>query len=88
MITTLVDEARGVAAILDAFADVAAKDASLNPEALRLRAEIAYGTLKALGDGTLQDCPHAAPFRYCPSCVVSPCPLGLVMRPAQGRNDG
>lgn len=42
-------------------------------EALRECADV----LRGLCETRFEDCPHAAPHRYCAQCPVSPCPIGL-----------
>ena len=44
--------------------------------------EVAEG-IRALAMPAPADCPHAAPFRYCPQCLVTPCPVGLGIRAAK-----
>ena len=34
-------------------------------------------TLRMLCETRFEDCPHAAPHRYCAQCPVSPCPIGM-----------
>lgn len=41
-------------------------------------AETAAGRLAAEPAAALGDCPHAAPYHYCPQCVADTCPVGLV----------
>ena len=33
--------------------------------------------LRGLCELRFEDCPHAAPHRYCAECPVKPCPIGL-----------
>lgn len=40
-------------------------------------AETAAEHLAAEPAAALGDCPHAAPYHYCPQCVADPCPVGL-----------
>ena len=42
-------------------------------EALRGCADM----LRMLCEVRYEDCPHAAPHRYCQQCPVKPCPIGL-----------
>jgi len=39
--------------------------------------------LRMLCEARFEDCPHAAPHRYCAHCPVQPCPIGMTATPTQ-----
>lgn len=47
------------------------------PEEARAAVRACADTLRMLCETRFEDCPHAAPHRYCAECPVKPCPIGL-----------
>jgi hypothetical protein len=73
----MVDFARVTDLLAGKWQAEADSDKSISGAERRATLRACADTLRMLCEVRFEDCPHAAPHRYCAECPVKPCPIGL-----------